>query len=202
MTLAQSGALPSVLQSPAEAPTWPPSSPLDKREERRRKRSCQEWAQTERKQRDKTGGVDNTVRGEIRGQRRPRKRRAEGRRWLSLCCVERLVPCKQSICYYWPCKQKEKKKTSESQPCLPRRKVPRDGDCSSGAARPLPPHPPSNPLEHCGFPVGHRHCNLDSVDINCSGCKVSVSLRSLRGFEYMNLLALLGHAGYRGGEKT
>lgn len=179
MTLAQSGALPSVLQSPAEAPTWPPSSPLDKREKRRRKRSCQEWAQTERKQRDKTGRVDNTVRGEIRGQRRPRKRRAEGRRWLSLCCVERLVPCKQSICYYWPCKQKEK--NIRKSALLTEAQSATWWGLFQWCRAPSPSLPPSNPLEHCGFPVGHRHCNLDSVDINCSGCKVSVSLHSLRG---------------------
>ncbi len=33
MTLAQGGTLPSVLQSPVEAPTWPSSSPLNKRGE-------------------------------------------------------------------------------------------------------------------------------------------------------------------------
>ena len=33
MTLAQGGTLPSVPQSPVEAPTWPSSSPLNKRGE-------------------------------------------------------------------------------------------------------------------------------------------------------------------------
>lgn len=111
MTLAQGGTLPSVLQSPVETPTWPSSSPLNKREKRRR---SEEWGQGERKQRKEIKkdqeSTDSTAwRTGVKKGIEETKRRAEGRRWLSLCCVELLALCQQSIRYYWPRKQKGKK---------------------------------------------------------------------------------------------
>lgn len=69
MTLAQSGTVPSVLQSPVEALIWPSSSPLNKRgeEKEEEEKTEKQWEQRERerkKERDKekTNKVACTVR--------------------------------------------------------------------------------------------------------------------------------------------
>lgn len=85
MTLAQGGTLPSVLQSTVEALTWPPSSPLNKREKRKRRRRTRSEGREDGDKERPRGETQLFGREETeRGQRRPRKRRAEGRRGPSL----------------------------------------------------------------------------------------------------------------------
>lgn len=76
----------------------------------------------------------------IMGQRRLRKSRAEGRRRLSLCCVELQILCTQSIGYY---ARTGKKKNKANSVCLLSHKMLHDGDSSSGASNPPLPTPPT-----------------------------------------------------------
>lgn len=117
--------------------------------------------------------ADSAVFGSQRRQRRVRKKRAVGRRWLSHRCVWLQALGKQSICHYWPCKQTGKTSCA--------RLLSWRGPFSLCVHPPFPSLTLLTPTRALWPPVGHRHCNLDSVDINCSGCKVSVSLRRLRG---------------------
>lgn len=79
MTLAQGGTLPSVLQSPVEAPTWPSSSPL---EEEEIKGATEGRGKTEEgdKERPREKAILFGGQGSERRWRRLRERRAVGRR--------------------------------------------------------------------------------------------------------------------------
>lgn len=133
----KSSRMPSVLQSHVEAAAWPSSSP----------------PQQQKKRGGSWRGRAQTGENSITGQGRLGKRRAEGRRRASLCCAELQMLCTQSIGYYCPCRQKEKKKNKANSVCLLSHKILHDGDSSSGAANPPLPTLPT-PAAAVWLPFG------------------------------------------------
>lgn len=146
MTLAHSGTLPSVLQRPVETPTWKSSSLLNTREKRSRRRRRGDRGHGERKQRKEIKKerdsrqrclLDRSGKGGRGGSERGGQRGGDHCHFAVSSC-ERYVNNQYAITGH---ASKGGKETTASRHRSLSRKVPREGDPSSGAAPPPVPSP-------------------------------------------------------------